>query len=88
MRPNSYPESYDTDSNLERNIEVFKKFHSMLLLVHIDMQTMIIVRHQALQNTHAESSVQAEGILYMMRHTTLIKDYIYKVHESCCATKK
>ena len=53
----------------------------MLLLVHIDMQAMIIVRQQALQNTHAESSVQAEGILYMMRHTTLIKDYtcIYKV---------
>ena len=25
MRPNSHPESYDTDSNLERNIEVFKK---------------------------------------------------------------
>ena len=28
MRPNSYPKLYETDSNLERNIEVFKKkFH-------------------------------------------------------------
>ena len=41
MRPNSYPESYDMDSNLER---VFLTIPLMLLLVHIDMQAMINVR--------------------------------------------
>ena len=50
MRPNSYTESYDTDSNLERNIEVFLKNPLMLLLVHIDMQAIINVLQQALQN--------------------------------------
>ena len=35
MRPNSYPESYHMDSNLERNIE---KIPLMLLLVHIGMR--------------------------------------------------
>ena len=43
MRPNSYPESYDMDSNLER---VFLKIPLMLLLVHIGMQAMINVRQQ------------------------------------------
>ena len=70
MRPNSYPESQDMDSNLERNIKVFKKIPLMLLLVHIGLQAMINVRQQALQNIQ---KAQCRQKYTTMLHTTLIK---------------
>ena len=62
MRPNSYPEYYDMDSNLERNVEGFFKFPLMILLVHINMQAMIQCATKS-STKYSESSVQAEGML-------------------------
>ena len=61
MRPNSYPESYDMDSNLERNIEVFKKnsinaFTCTYWPAGNDKCVTIS------STKYSESSVQAEGI--------------------------
>ena len=62
MRPNSYPESHDMDSNLERNIEVFKKNS-----IDVITCTYWPAGNDECATTsctkYSESLVQAEGIL-------------------------
>ena len=62
MRPNSYPESHDMDSNLERNIEVFKKNSINAITCtywHAGNDKCVTTSC----TKYSESSVQAEGIL-------------------------